>query len=274
MKSRIGGLLALSDKNLHPRDRIELLNYIAEALGIVPIPSVIPQEDDEERSNFKKLFYLNNHDFVLAKIKSNELLKESFSRLFEVYMPNKSQYNSILSTTEYFIEKLIDLFLSFELDYLFHLKKCNNDKILIRGELLNLDLITGDIKVNEPLMNILLNNITRIVCAFSLLLQMNNRQGLKAIVAEYQNMEQLRANVSSNQHEINDVNKIKSKLKIRPGRPGKFQTEEALHQAIFEIQDWNKISKSALSKRLGYKTGSGLRELLKSKKWSMPNKLT
>jgi hypothetical protein len=274
MKSRIGGLLALSDKNLPPRDRIELLNYIAEALRIVPIPPVIPQEDDEERSKFKELFYRDNHDFVLKKIKSNELLKESFSRLFEVYMPNDSEYNSILSTTEYFIEKLIDLFLSFELDYLFHLKKCNYDNILIKGELLNLDLITGETKVNESLMNILLNNIIQIVCSFSFLLQMNNRKGLKAIISKHQELEWLRANVSSDQHEINDVNKIKSKLKIRPGRPGKFQTEEALHQAIFEIQDWGKLSVTALAKNLGYKGGSGLRELLKSKKWSMPNKLT
>ena len=72
-----------------------------------------------------------------------------------------------------------------------------------------------------------------------------------------------------------NMNKVSGKNlgnKNKPGRPGKFKTQIELHQEIFKIFDWQHLSNNALAKKLGYKSSSGLNELIKTKKWSLPKK--
>lgn len=90
----------------------------------------------------------------------------------------------------------------------------------------------------------------------------NNSAWLEAYMEKHQELEKLKNNKNIN------IKKTKGKA----GRTGKFKSEQELHQKILSIPNWKTLSKNLLAKKIGYQSSSGLNELLKTKKWSLPSR--
>jgi hypothetical protein len=269
MKIEYGLLSALDGKF----SVIDLMIHQMDSYNI-RIKPFLPSPFDDERIKFSKSFFQTNDNLIINKIKLNEQLNSAISELSKVYnsddATNSPSLKYIVDMTEYFIKNLADMFISLEINYLFHLKEAqkNSNKTKMAGELLNFDLKTEIITINELSLDGLLNSIGVIVHIFSKLLKEKNWEWLD----EYMRLHREKSGNKPSVLELIRNNNIKDRKKV--GRPGKYQTEKELHQAIYEIPNWDKLSKSSLSKRLGYKGSSGLSESLKTKKWSLPNKPT
>jgi hypothetical protein len=140
-------------------------------------------------------------------------------------------------------------------------------KQYIEGELLNFDLIKKEFSINEGALISLLDKIGVIVLIFSKLLQIKNSEWLEEYFKLNKNY--LQENVSTErQNIVNENKRIKSNKKV--GRIGMFTSENEIHKKLQTISNWKTLSRTELAKKLGYKSSSGLNELLKSKNWKLP----
>lgn len=88
----------------------------------------------------------------------------------------------------------------------------------------------------------------------------NNSKWLEAYMQKHQELERLKIKKNSN---------IKER-KAKTGRKGMFNSELELHRKILLIPNWKTLSKNQLAQKIGYKSASGLNNLLNKNRWSLP----
>lgn len=122
-------------------------------------------------------------------------------------------------------------------------------------------------EVNEIELNRLLDTLGTIVRSYTILLQMNNSEWFDLYWDNRR--EHQEEKIYYKKERISRKNKDK-KAKNRVGRPGKFSSLIEFQKKLESLPNWKSLSKTELAKKLGYKSLSGLNELLKTNEWSLP----
>jgi hypothetical protein len=199
-------------------------------------------------------------------------LNSAMQELARVYSTDDTFFKYTAKTTEFFIKDIITSILTLEIHYLMNLKenidnsKRFNKKEII-GEMLSYNLDNENIKLNDIELTSLLDSIGLMVQSYAILLRMNNSEWLETFMKKHQ--EHLLDKIYSERAKNKRMSK-QAKAISKVGRPCRFISEGAFHKKIKSIPNWESLLKTELAQRLGYKSSSGLNELLKSKNWKLP----
>jgi hypothetical protein len=243
-----------NDKNLNVefvskfvRERSKIFRIIPDSYEIEFNRDVQKLIDNFIKENEKQLF--RKIGLAIKKeIKTLKYFNDSGNKIFKFIV--RCYFFAILD--------IIKEVLTFEYYYMHAFIKTNvsrsyNEKI--EGKYLGYNILTGKTYIKFDELSSLINHIN-ILNVFSIeILRDKNANWYK----EYKNLF----------GEKNIIKTVKNN-KSQPGRKPKYKTQPEFHKKLKTISNLESLSKTELAKKLGYKSSSGLNELLKSKNWKLP----
>lgn len=260
-------------------EKVAKLNYkdifrlIHKRRKIVKIKPEFWEKEFGDREKYWKAYLRKYESLIVNKISSNNSFSKAISELKRVYSEgDKFLEFQILLCNDFIKEFTID-FIQAEMDNIIQTHKnllqysLSNleNKTVIEGDLLKFDIKNKIFTTNWLSVNRLIERIGSIIYTFSIILRMKNSEWLEAFMNHHQTLERDKTITTPNRLGKNVVSKNKT-----IGRPKKFNNQDEFHNKIESISGWQSLSKTKLSKTLGYKSSSGLNELLKSTGWTLP----
>jgi len=235
---------------------------------IAPVISGYETEPENEQLKILSSFLSDNRQSIVQKIENNFCVNKSIEDLSKVYDDVEAIENT-KSIIIQFVFYIIEEFIKNEAIYIFHIKNMGSveHKKEIYGNNLVYNIENQSFNFQESRIELLILHLSTIILEFSTLLRIKNSQWLEEYFAL--SRENLKKQVSMNDNLSGSIKVRRSSNTV--GRKCKFSSEANLHESIRSIKNWKSISKTQIAKELGYKSSSGLNELLKSKGWSFPH---
>lgn len=261
-----------------------LAEYLDNRLSTLKINPTTLDRDYDERRKYIEDYFANNEEEIANRISNNDTFKKATAELHRASDEGDKFLQFQIKLCNMFIKDLTKDFIEAEINYVIHTyehlsSQSENEENLsrssyitqrhkkyIEGDLLKFDIINKNFTTDWPSVDGVIARIGLLIYTFSILLRMKNSEWREAFMTYHQEREKEKAirNLGKSRKKYND--KISA-----IGRSKKFSSQSEFHSKIKSIPNWQSLTKTKLAQELGYKSSSGLNELLKANKdWTLP----
>ncbi len=252
----------IGENNIELKDT-DLKKIVEDEIKIIRIQELYGTKEYQQRKEIIELFFTQNKKMISERIVKSKYFNQTVTNLSRVYNPDDSIYELTLKFLEDFVSEIVKSMIELEVNYLIFIKDNISKnfpkyKKIIEGNFVKFYFAQNQFEINKLELDVLISDSLIMPFILSEAIHSKNSDWREAYFVLY--------------HELikKSPKNVKKSQRNSVGRPCKFEDKKDFHNKIEKIKDWQAMSKDKLAKALGYKSGNGLNELLKSKGWQLP----